>query len=137
MLKVGLLSGNEAWIVDTAGCQYGFRDALVPFEKYLTDKSCRIMNKPTPYNAKETTDLDFFSTLPFMNQTQAQREDRKMERQARLHFAVFVDEHISKDVLDGSATEFTSKLEKFNLDLKIHMMDLGKDVLDMEHLVLQ
>jgi len=39
VLKVGRLFANEAWILDIAGCQYGFREVLVPFVKYLADKS--------------------------------------------------------------------------------------------------
>ena len=125
VLKVGPWFANEAWILDTAGCQYGFREVLVPFEKYLTDKSCRIVNKPSLYDATETKDLDFFSTLPFLNGTRAQREDQKLERQARLHFAVFVSMHVSKDILDGSAAEFKDKSDGFVQDLKLHMMNLG------------
>jgi len=96
VLKVERLFANEAWILDTAGCQYGFREVLVPFEKYLADKSCQVLNEPTTYDATETEDLDYFSTLPFLNRTRAQREDKKLERQARLHFAVFVNTHVSK-----------------------------------------
>jgi len=77
VLKVGRLFANEAWILDTAGCQYGFREVLVPFEKYLADKSCQVLNEPTTYDATETKDLDYFSTLPFLNRTRAQREDKK------------------------------------------------------------
>jgi hypothetical protein len=83
VLKVGRLFANEVWIIDTAGCQYGFQDVLVPFEKYVADKSCRISSEPTTYDATETKDLDYFSTLPFLNRTRAQREDKKLERQAR------------------------------------------------------
>ena len=125
VLKVGRLFANEAWILDIAGCQYGFREVLVPFEKYLGDKSCRIANEPTTYDATETKDLDYFSTLPFLNKTRAQREDAKLERQARLHFAVFVDKHVSKDILNGSAAEFKAKLDNFMHELKLHMLNLG------------
>jgi len=125
VLKVGRLFANEAWILDTAGCQYGFREVLVPFEKYLADKSGQILNEPTTYDATETKDLDFFSTLPFLNRTRAQREDKKLERQARLHFAVFVNTHVCKDILDGSAAEFKDKLDSFVHELKLHMLNLG------------
>ena len=125
VLKVGRFSVNEAWIIDTAGCQYGFREVLVPFEKYLTDKSCRISSEPTTYDATETRDLDYFSTVPFMNGTRAQREDLKLERQARLHFAVFVDTHVSKTILDGSNAVFEDKLNSFVHDMKLHMLNLG------------
>ncbi|KAH8726094.1 hypothetical protein GQ44DRAFT_614593 [Phaeosphaeriaceae sp. PMI808] len=124
VLKVGRLFANEAWILDTAGCQYGFQEVLVPFEKYLADKSCRITDDPTTYDATETKDLDYFSTLPFMNTTRAQREDRKLERQARLHFADFVNRQISRDILNGSAAEFKDKLGSFAHKLKLHMLNL-------------
>lgn len=125
VLKVGRLFSNEAWIVDTVGCQYGFREVLVPFEKYLADKSCQIVSDPALYDATETKDLDYFSTLPFLNKTRARREDRKLERQARLHFAVFVNTRLSKDILDGSAAEFRDKLDNFAYGLKMHMLHLG------------
>jgi len=125
VLKVGRLFANEAWILDTTGCQYGFRDVLVPFKKYVEDKSCRISGEPTTYDASETKDLDYFLTLPFLNRTGAQREDKKLERQARLHFAVFVNTCVSKDMLNGSAAEFKDKLESFVYELKLHMLNLA------------
>ena len=125
VLKVCRLFANEAWIVDIAGCQYGFREVLVPFEKYLRDKSCQIVNEPTTYDATETKDLDYFSTLPFLNKARAQREDAKLERQARLHFAVFVDKQVGKDILDGSGAEFKGKLDNFVHELRLHMLNLG------------
>jgi len=124
VLKVGRLFSNEAWILDTAGCQYGFQEVLVPFEKYLVGKSCQIVNDPATYDATETKDLDYFSTLPFMNRTRAQREDKKVERQARLHFADFVNMHVSRDILNGSAAEFKDKLDSFVHELKLHMLNL-------------
>ena len=124
VLKVGRLS-NEAWVLDTAGCQYGFREVLVPFEKYLADKSCQILNEPTIYDVTETKDLDYFSTLPFLNKTRAQREDKKLERQARLHFAVFVNTHVSQGILDGSVADFKDKLDSFVHEFKLHMLQLG------------
>ena len=125
VLKVGRLFANEAWILDIAGCQYGYREVLVPFEKYFGDRLCQILNESTTYDATETKDLDYFSTLPFLNKTRAQREDAKLERQARLHFAAFVDTHVSKDILDGSAAEFKGKLDNFVHELKLHMFNLG------------
>ncbi|RYP59344.1 hypothetical protein DL771_010909 [Monosporascus sp. 5C6A] len=123
VLKVGRLFADEAWILDTAGCQYGFRDVLVPFEKYVADKSCRISGEPTTYDATETKDLDYFSTLPFLNRSRAQREDKKLERQTRLHFAAFVDTRVSKDILNGSAAEFKDKFDSFTYELKLHMLN--------------
>lgn len=124
VLKVGRSFSNEAWILDAAGCQYGFREVLVPYELYLADKLCRISNEPTTYDANETKDLDYFSTLPFMNKTRAQREDRELERQARLHFAVFVKTRVEKNILNGSVAEFKDNLSSFAHDLKSHMFNL-------------
>lgn len=125
VLKVGRLFANEAWVIDIAGCQYGFREVLVPFEKYIADKSCQISSDPTPYDATETKDLDYFSTLPFMNSTRAQREGTKMERQARLHFPDFVKQaHVNKIILNGSAAEFTVKFDNLVHELKLHMLNL-------------
>jgi hypothetical protein len=125
VLKVGQLFTNEAWIIDTVSCQYRFRDVLVPFEKYVVDKSCRISSKPTTYDATETKDLDYFLTLLFLNRTRAQQEDNKLERQARLHFAIFVNTLVSKDMLNGSAAEFKDKFDSFVYKLKLHMLNLA------------
>jgi hypothetical protein len=119
-------SANEAWIIDTTGCQYGFRHVLIPYEKYIEDNSCRLTSEPTTYDATETKDLDYFSSLPSMNRTQAQRENKQLERRARLHFADFSNTRISKDMLDGSATEFKDKLDGFAEELKSHMLKLAK-----------
>jgi hypothetical protein len=60
-----------------------------------------------------------------MNRTRAQREDKKLERQARLHFAVFVDTQVNNDILNGSAAKFKDKLDRFVNNLKSHMLNLG------------
>jgi uncharacterized FAD-dependent dehydrogenase len=76
------------------------------------------------YNWTETKDLDYFATLPVMNKSRAQKQDRAMERRARLHFADFVNRHVGSDILDGSASEFNEKLESFGNMLKTHMLSL-------------
>lgn len=124
VLKVGRLFSNEAWILDAAGCQYGFREVLVPYELYLADKLCRISNEPTTYDANETKDLDHFSTLPFRNKTRAQREDLELERQASLHFAVFVKTRVEKNILNGSVAVFKDNLSSFAHDTRSHMFNL-------------
>ncbi|CAG8979630.1 hypothetical protein HYALB_00011993 [Hymenoscyphus albidus] len=122
ILKVRPRGSSETWIIDTAGCQYGFRDVLIPYEKYLTERSCKISGKdPEPYDWTVTKDLDFFDTIPFMNTTHAQKVDRGLEREARLHFAIFVNTHVTKDILNGSAAEFARKLEGFVQGLEVHM----------------
>ena len=125
VLKVRRMFANEEWILDIAGCQYGFRDVLIPFKKYVADNSCRISSEPTTYDATETKDLDYFSTLPFFNRTRAQRQDGKLERQARLHFAAFVDTRTDQNMLNGSAPEFKDKYDSFVHELKLHMLKLA------------
>ncbi|KAF4943419.1 hypothetical protein FSARC_14921, partial [Fusarium sarcochroum] len=110
LIKVELLYTMESWIIDTTGCQYGFREILVPFNKYIADKSCQLLGDPTIYNWTETKDLDYFSTLPIMTRSRAQKQDRELERKARLRFVNFVDRHVGADILDGSASEFKEKL---------------------------
>ena len=125
MLKVRRPFACEEWILDTCGCQYGFPEVLVPFKKYFGEHSCKTVVGPTTYDASETKDLDFFETIPIMNKTEAQRRGTKLERRARLHFAVFVDKQISVDILDGSTATFKEKLENFVNDLKVHMLKLN------------
>ncbi|KAK2743509.1 hypothetical protein FQN57_004806 [Myotisia sp. PD_48] len=123
VLKIGRLFASEAWIFDITGCQYGFREVLVPYNKYIADKECRLFNEPTTYDATETKDLDYFATLPFMIGTRSQQQNIEKERRSRLHFSMFVNENVSQNLLDGSDTDFKSKLNKFGLDLKTHMLD--------------
>ncbi|CZR53705.1 uncharacterized protein PAC_03585 [Phialocephala subalpina] len=125
VFKVGRLFANESWILDTTSCQYGFQDVLIPFDKYVADKSCRNLSDLNTYDANETKDLDYFETLPFLNRTRAQREDKKLERRARIHFAVFVNTRVSKDILNGSAVEFKDKLDSFVCELKLHILTLA------------
>jgi hypothetical protein len=122
LIKVGLPYTMESWIIDTAGCQYGFREFLIPFNKYIADKHCQLLGAPTAYNWTETKDLDYFSTLSAMNKSRAQKQDREVERKARLHFANFIDTYVGADMLDGSTSEFNEKLASFGNMLKTHML---------------
>lgn len=124
VLKVGRLFSEECWIIDTTGCQYGFQDTLVPYSKYVAEHSCRIVSEPETYDATETKDLDVFLTLPFMTRTRVQRENLKMERRARLHFASFVNAHVGETMLNGSTAEFKDKFDTFIHELKLHMLKL-------------
>ncbi|KAF5634667.1 hypothetical protein F52700_5860 [Fusarium sp. NRRL 52700] len=126
VIKITLLSTNELWVIDTAGCQYGFREVLVPFKKYMADKAYQVEGVPTTYNWTETKDLDYFSTLPIMNTSRAQKQDREVERKARLHFADFVDKHVNANILDGSASEFGNKLDSLVEELKVHMQSFAE-----------
>jgi hypothetical protein len=125
VLKVRRLFADETWILDTTGCQYGFRHLLIPYDKYIAEKKSRVVGVTT-YDASETKDLDYFATLAFMNKTKRQREGRQMEKKARLHFAKFVDTQVDKGVLSGSAKEFNEKREKFAETLRVYMLGFWK-----------
>jgi hypothetical protein len=64
---------NEKWIIDATGCQHGFRDVLMPFDKYFEETACHDLRRSQPYDANETKDIDYFLTLPFMTATGQQR----------------------------------------------------------------
>jgi hypothetical protein len=123
---LSLHPSNEVWILDSTGCQYGFRDVLVPYDTYLAKTGCRNIQHPTPYDASETTDLDFFSKVPSLNKTLAQRKNLDAERQARRHFAVFVESRVGAELLSGSDQQFRDRLESFADQLKRHMLSLFK-----------
>jgi hypothetical protein len=125
VLKVRLCLTEETWIVDTAGSQYGFRDVLVPFNKYIADKSGLIVSAPVTYESTETKDLDYYATLEFMNETRAQQQNLRAERKARLHFARFVDQNVREEVLDGSTVEWKDKLDGFVAGLKVHLLEFA------------
>ncbi|KAJ7208708.1 hypothetical protein B0H12DRAFT_1242978 [Mycena haematopus] len=130
VVKVFLRSSNETWIVDTAGCQYGFRDVLVPFDRYLADKT--LVSPPTPYTATETTDLDVIVEIyvkAMKMDAGVMRRVHDREKKGRLHFAAFVNQHVGsgKDFFDpskdlgSSADEFQRRYEKFMTELKTHL----------------
>ncbi len=121
---------NEKWIIYATGCQYGFRDVLAPFDKYFVEKACCDLGRLQPYDANETKDVDYFSTLPFMMAFDRQRKKLMAGRAARLHFAAFVKTHIdeggvnfNKNMLSGSTSDFQAKLNVFIRDLKVHMVE--------------
>lgn len=125
MLKVTRTYTAERWVIDTTGCQYGFADVLMPYEKYIVQRGCQIRGEPSTYVATETKDLDYFATLPFMNKTRHQRERKEQEREARLHFAVFVDTCVDEAILQGSTTAFNNSFESFVGTLRRHMLDFA------------
>ncbi|KAK7747096.1 hypothetical protein SLS62_009252 [Diatrype stigma] len=127
VLKVRQLRSNEDWILDPAGCQYGFRVALAPFQKYLDDHKCQIISPPTHYDWTETEDLDYYSSiLPY---TSAQRRDHEVDRMARLHHAAFVDEcfgngnSMIRRLLNGTMTQFQDELDDVVRRLREHMKE--------------
>ncbi len=128
VLRVVAAQTAHVWIIDAAGCQYGFRDVLVPLDRYLATHAARpTAAPPKPYDATETTDLDYFDTLPFLNITRAQRDDRAIDRRDRRRFAAFVDTHVHADQLLGkaSAEAFAQRLDHFARALREHMAGLA------------
>jgi hypothetical protein len=123
VLKVQLRVTGETWVVDTAGSQYGFREVIVPFDRYNAEKSCRIASAPTTYDATETKDLDFYATFAPMNKTKAQRDKLSAERMARICFAGFVDSNIGEDVLDGPDLKWEEKMDALVVALMAHLME--------------
>ncbi|KAJ5616054.1 hypothetical protein N7537_001168 [Penicillium hordei] len=123
VLKIGRIENNETWIINTTGCQYGFRDVLVPFVKYFHDNECRILSGPRIYDTCETDDLDYLSTLHVFNKTKVQRQDMRLERLTRHHFAVFIYMSVHDDFLVGSGADYKRKFDRFVNGLKTHMVD--------------
>jgi len=100
------------------------------FERFLSPSRSTLQTNHAEFRASPPFTIGpkrrtwtFFSTLPFLNWTRAQREDKKLERQARLHFALYVNTYVSKDMLNGSAAEFKDKFDSFVSELKLHMLN--------------
>ncbi|KAI8962416.1 hypothetical protein F5Y11DRAFT_365970 [Daldinia sp. FL1419] len=135
--------GNEGWVVDVTGCQFGFQDVLIPIDKYFYDTVQDVVCGPFPYVETETTDVDAIDKKLSPTYTDQQRLKVAHERAARHHFAKFALDQFghykstrpSKDFLNGTSKEFQTKLARFENDLKVHMtsfVDLasGKENLD-------
>lgn len=125
VLMVERLFSDETWFLDTAGSQYGFQDVLVPYQKYLDEKACRIINDLTTDNANEIKDLDYFSILPFMNISSAQKSHRKLERKNRLHFSAFVDNQDTEKLLSSADVQFKNGLDNCVRLLRFHTSPSG------------
>ncbi|KAI0473409.1 hypothetical protein GGR56DRAFT_530271 [Xylariaceae sp. FL0804] len=118
VLKVCIHENAEEWVVDPAGCQYGFRRVLSPFGQYAREQQVSVLPRLQPYDWNETTDLAFFDSIPGMNITKAQRENRAVKRKIRLHFASFVDQYFGngsvgtgKTLLEGTEAVFSAGRE--------------------------
>ncbi|KAJ7636661.1 hypothetical protein FB45DRAFT_907040 [Roridomyces roridus] len=130
------LHNNEAWIIDTAGTQYGFKEVLVPFERYIKDRASSnfVNGPPTKYTACETTDLDFMKEF-FPDYPKAGLDILEKEKKARLHFARFVENRVGvrkgRDLKDsvfdpskdfgGSKEEFDTKFGELMKEMKRHL----------------
>lgn len=102
----------------------------------VLSNKCRILDRPRAYDACETKDLDYLSTLHIFNKTKAQRQDMRLERLTRHHFAVFIYMNVHEDFLVGSCADYKNKIDRFVNELKAHMVDFmrkaGDDFEDSE-----
>ncbi|KAI0122593.1 hypothetical protein F4814DRAFT_446532 [Daldinia grandis] len=132
--------GNEGWVVDITGCQFGFQEILFPLNGYFKKRVKSHARGPFAYTEHETSDLDVFDSKMSLNDTEQKILKAAHERAGRLHLAKFVKERFgryespgpSKEFLGGAPKEFQLKLARFESELKAHMMSfvvsaLGKD----------
>ncbi|RAK81395.1 zinc finger MYND domain-containing protein [Aspergillus fijiensis CBS 313.89] len=120
VLVVTMRLSGEEWVLDPTGGQYGYREVLVPFTRYVDDREAKPWGYPVPYDATETSDLDFLVGLSGLG---ARRRDLEVERRARGHFARFVRDNVGKEMLGGGADEFEKRLEGFDMRLKEHLWE--------------
>jgi hypothetical protein len=83
----------------------------------------QVIGDPKAYNGHKTTDLDYFTTLPFMDQSQAQRRDRALEQRACLHFAAFVDGRVDNGMFGESEEDFEAKNIDFVENRRSHLAE--------------
>ncbi|PYH92235.1 hypothetical protein BO71DRAFT_457857 [Aspergillus ellipticus CBS 707.79] len=114
VFKVERVPDGETWIIDILGCQYGYRELLVPFDRHMRKTGCKNWEKAKTYNVPETKDLDLKTAGPFP-------VDVEYERQARLRFAEFVKTNVDQSLLDGSIAAYGHKLGRLVFDLKIKL----------------
>ncbi|KAI2768754.1 hypothetical protein F4815DRAFT_498008 [Daldinia loculata] len=122
-------ASGEGWVVDITGCQFGFRDILVPLDSYFKKRVKSLVRGPFAYTEHETSDLDVFDSKLALNDTDKKRLKAAHERAGRLHFAKFVQERFdryesprpSEELLSGTPEEFQVKLAQFESGLKVHM----------------
>lgn len=122
VLRIQEPGDNDTWIIDTTGCQYGYRDLLIPFDKYFMGKDFELLASPLPYNASETKDLDYYALVPCFTMSKAQRIGIRKERHTRHRFAAFVAKAVGDKFLEGSDAEFEETIDRFVDQLKTHML---------------
>lgn len=118
------LRNQEKWIIDFVGCQCGFRDVLVPYDRYVREKRCESMGHPINYSFTETSDLDSLTTNPLLTALPGIQEKLMTERSNRLKFAEFVKTEIARKRLSDlvrSGDGFEMRLASFIEDLKRYL----------------
>lgn len=116
--------GDEKWVIDTTGCQHGRTEVLVPYPRYQRETQFEQDGPLMPYFGTPTEDLDRLDRTPAANRTPAQAQQRALERQARQHFAVFVEERFRIMSTKGPNDAFEEFLLGLETDLRAHMRRL-------------
>ncbi|KAI1058588.1 hypothetical protein LB506_000942 [Fusarium annulatum] len=116
IVEATLDSSQERWLIDVTGCQYGFRDILLPLEKYIAQNNCSSYELLQPYGHTETTDQDELSRSPLIILTRGPSEqqlaDIEIEKGYRRHFAALVRAIVNQGLTQGPDAQFAVTLDE-------------------------
>lgn len=125
IVEATLDSSGERWLIDITGCQYGFRDILLPLKKYITQNNCSSYELLQPYGHTETTDQDELPRSPFFILTggpnEQQLADIEIEKGYRRHFATLVRALFHQGLTQGSDAHFAAILDDLAHRVITHM----------------
>ncbi|KAF5988916.1 beclin 1 [Fusarium coicis] len=114
IIEATLGSSGEQWLIDVTVCQYGFREILLPLEKYIAQNNCSSYELLQPYGHTETTDQDELPHSPLIILTigpnEQQLADIQIEKGYRRHFAALVRAVINQGLTQGSDAQFAVTL---------------------------
>jgi hypothetical protein len=113
--------GEEKWVIDTTGSQYGFREVLVPYKKYSKEKASALANPLTASNAGINKDLDEYVRDPRLCWHEQQVANLLADRHTRQHFATFIANCADDDFLFGPDDHMKAMCEVFVADLKYYL----------------
>ncbi|KAG9507891.1 hypothetical protein J7337_001447 [Fusarium musae] len=115
IIEATLDSSGEQWLIDVTGCQYGFREILLPLEKYIAQNNCSSYELLQPYGHTETTDQDELPHSPLIILTRGPNEqqlaDIEIEKGYRRHFAALVRAVINQGLTQGPDAQFAVTLD--------------------------
>ncbi|RKL46120.1 hypothetical protein BFJ72_g3028 [Fusarium proliferatum] len=116
IVEATLDSSEERWLIDVTGCQYGFRDILLPLEKYIAQNNCSSYELLQPYGHTETTDQDELPRSPLIILTRGPSEqqlaDIEIEKGYRRHFAALVRAIVNQGLTQGPDAQFAATLDE-------------------------
>ncbi|KAI1384475.1 uncharacterized protein F4822DRAFT_433019 [Hypoxylon trugodes] len=131
--------GEERWVMDITGCQFGIEETIVPYHQYFREGRCEIIGELKPYTMTETTDLDkpedFTYAQRILPETKLSKHQGMHERAARLHLKSFIDAHFfnetgpdfNKDFLPSLMEKGNAVIKPFVADLRSHMREFSDD----------